>query len=55
MSEQIKALSEIAMLPIPTEYLDSVARALAVLAEQARLVMEFPLPEDTEPAALFLP
>lgn len=40
---------------IPVEYRAGVAAQLAALREQARLVEEFPLPEDLEPAAVFVP
>jgi Protein of unknown function (DUF4089) len=38
----------------PADRLD-VAVALAVLLRAARLVMEFPLPEDVHPAPVFRP
>ena len=40
---------------IPPEYRDGVAVQLAALMRQAQLVLEFPLPDDTEPAAVFTP
>jgi hypothetical protein len=40
---------------IPPEYRDGVAVQLGALLRQAQLVQEFPLPDDTEPAAVFTP
>jgi len=40
---------------VPAEFRAGVAAQLAALREQARLVEEFPLPDELEPAAVFLP
>ncbi len=40
---------------IPPAYRASVAIQFAALREQARLVEEFPLPDELEPAAVFVP
>jgi anthranilate phosphoribosyltransferase len=42
-------------LPIRPEHRDEVAAAFAVLREQARLLAQFALPEDTEAAPRFIP
>jgi hypothetical protein len=48
-------LSQLAASGIPPEYRAGVAAQLAALRAQARLVEEFPLPDDTEPAPVFTP
>lgn len=40
---------------VPPAYRAGVAIQLAALREQARLVEEFPLPDEQEPAAAFAP
>jgi hypothetical protein len=40
---------------VPLAYHAGVAAQLAALREQARLVEEFPLPDELEPAAVFVP
>ncbi len=40
---------------VPLAYHAGVAIQLAALREQARLVEEFPLPDELEPAAVFVP
>jgi hypothetical protein len=40
---------------VPPAYRAGVAIQLAALREQARLVEEFPLPDELEPAAVFAP
>jgi len=40
---------------VPPAFRAGVALQLAALREQARLVEEFPLPDDLEPAAVFVP
>jgi hypothetical protein len=51
----IGSLQHAAAAGIPTEYREAVAVQLAALLLQARLVQEFPLPDDTEPAPVFTP
>jgi hypothetical protein len=40
---------------VPVEYRAGVAVQLAALRAQARLVEEFPLPDDLDPAPVFTP
>jgi hypothetical protein len=40
---------------VPPAFRAGVALQLAALREQARLVEEFPLPDELEPAAVFVP
>jgi hypothetical protein len=40
---------------VPPAWRAGVAMQLAALLEQARLVEEFPLPDEPEPAAAFVP
>jgi len=40
---------------VPPAYHAGVAVQLAALREQARLVEAFPLPDELEPAAVFVP
>lgn len=40
---------------IPLEYREGVALQLAALMQQAQLVLEFPLPDEAEPAPVFTP
>jgi hypothetical protein len=40
---------------VPAEYRAGVAVQLAALRAQARLVEEFPLPDELEPAPVFTP
>ena len=40
---------------VPPAFQAGVAIQLAALREQARLVEEFPLPDELEPAAVFVP
>jgi hypothetical protein len=42
-------------LDVPPAWRAGVAMQLAALREQARLVEEFPLPDELEPAAEFVP
>jgi hypothetical protein len=53
--DYLSAASTLLNLPIRPEHREEVAAAYAVLLAQARLVLEFPLPEDTEPAPRFIP
>lgn len=50
--ERAAALSD---LPISAAEVPAVAGALGVLLTAARLVSEFPLPDDVEPAPVFRP
>jgi hypothetical protein len=42
-------------LDIPAEYREAVATQFTALMQQADLVLDFPLSDDIEPAALFAP
>jgi hypothetical protein len=42
-------------LPILPEHRPGVVRAMGVIAAAARLVMDFPLPDDVEAAPVFEP
>jgi hypothetical protein len=42
-------------LPIAAEHRPGVVQAMGVIAAAARLVMEFPLPDDLEAAPVFEP
>jgi hypothetical protein len=57
VSEPVPAAGALALpaLDIPPEYRDGVAVQLAALLAQARLVQDFPLPDDLEPAPVFTP
>jgi hypothetical protein len=49
------AASALLGLPVRPEHRDEALAAFRVLSAQARLVTEFPLPEDAEPAPRFVP
>lgn len=51
----VEAAAATLALPLDAEARAAVAAELAVVLAQARLVAEFPLPEDAEPAATFRP
>lgn len=51
--QTVAALGIVAGLNIPPEYAAGVAGNLARLLVQAKLVMEFELPSDVEPAPVF--
>jgi hypothetical protein len=55
MTAYLNAASAVLGLPIRAEHRREVFAAFAVLAEQARLVAEFALPEEIEAAPRFLP
>ena len=58
MTERISLadeLTELAANGVPVEYRAGVATQLAALRVQAKLVEEFALPDDTEPAKVFTP
>jgi hypothetical protein len=49
------APSVMSSMPVPVEYRAGVAVQLGALLAQARLVEEFALPDQLEPAAVFTP
>jgi Protein of unknown function (DUF4089) len=51
--QMVVALGSVAELNIAPEYAGGVAENLARLLAQAKLVMEFELPSDMEPAPVF--
>ena len=51
----IERLAEVAGVPISPAEAPAVAVALGVLLTAARLVSEFPLPDDLEAAPVFRP
>jgi hypothetical protein len=51
----VERLAALAGVPIAPEDLPAVAVALGVLLGAARLVTEFPLRDDVEPAPVFRP
>jgi hypothetical protein len=51
----VERLAALAGVPIAPADLPAVAVALGVLLGAARLVSEFPLPDDVEPAPVFRP
>lgn len=51
----VEALASVVDLNIPPQYLTGVAENLDRLLVQAKLVMEFELPPDAEPAPVFRP
>ena len=51
--QTVGALGSVVDLNIPPEYAAGVAENLARLLAQAKLVMEFELSQDTEPAPVF--
>lgn len=55
MSEGATLLASPEADAVPAQYRAGVAVQLAALREQARLVEEFALPDELEPAAVFVP
>lgn len=55
MAKYIEQVSELIDLPIDPEYLPGVAKNFAAISAIATLVVDFPLPEDIEPAPVFEP
>jgi hypothetical protein len=53
--EYLHSASALLGLPIRAEHEEEVRAAFAVLCAQARLVTEFALPDDIEPAPRFTP
>jgi hypothetical protein len=51
----VQQLAALVGLPISPADLPAVTVALGVLLEVARLVTDFPLPDDVEPAPVFRP
>ncbi|HXW71795.1 MAG TPA: DUF4089 domain-containing protein [Methylocella sp.] len=49
----VTVLGSLLELNIPAEYTAGVAENLALLLAQAKLIMEFELPSDVEPAPVF--
>ncbi len=54
-ADYLRAASTMLGLPIRPEHEAEVRAAFAVIAAQARLVTEFPLPDDIEAAPRFTP
>ena len=55
LDEPAPQLTPMEAATVPLAYQAGVAITLAALREQARLVEEFPLPDELEPAAVFVP
>ena len=53
--DDVERLAGLVGVPISPDELPSVAAALGVLLTVARLVTEFPLPDDVEAAPVFRP
>jgi len=51
----VAALAKLAGLEIAEEHRENVATQLSGLMVHARLVMDFPLPDEVEPAPVFRP
>lgn len=51
----IVAAAALVGLPLDAEYQPGVALNLQRIAEMAALIMEFPLPDEAEPAPVFTP
>jgi hypothetical protein len=49
----ITASAEVLKLPLPPEWRPAVKANLEVTLRLARMVAEFPLPDDAEPAPVF--
>lgn len=54
-SEFVEIMAEVVGLPIPAEYRESVIANVERIHTVAQLVLEFPLPEETEAAPVFEP
>ncbi len=55
LDERAPRLTPMDVAAVPLVYRTGVAIQLAALGEQARLVEEFHLPDELEPAAVFVP
>jgi hypothetical protein len=55
ITQYVDAAAELLNLPIDPEYRPGVIANLELIAEIARLVTEFPLAEEVEPAPVFHP
>jgi hypothetical protein len=55
LDERAPQLTPMEAAAVPLAYRTSVSIQLAALREQARLVEEFNLPDELEPAAVFVP
>lgn len=53
--EEVERLAAIVGLPLDPESAAAVAEHLTGLLDFARLFVEFPLPDDVEPPAIFRP
>jgi Asp-tRNA(Asn)/Glu-tRNA(Gln) amidotransferase C subunit len=53
--EEVARLAAIVGLPLDPESAAAVAEQLTGLLDFARLFVEFPLPDDVEPPAIFRP
>jgi len=50
----VDAAAELLKLPLPPEWRDSVIRNLQVNIELAATFVDFPLPDESEPAPVFV-
>ena len=50
----VDATAELLKLPLPPEWRDSVIRNLQVNIELAATFVDFPLPDEAEPAPVFV-
>lgn len=53
--QYVEQMSELLNLPIAPEYRPGVVKNLATIAAIAKLVTEFPLPDEIEAAPVFEP
>ena len=51
----IDAMAQMIEIPVRPEFRDAVRFNLEVTARFARLVLDFPLPDDAEPGPVFTP
>lgn len=55
MDDFVEVMSEIVGLPISPEYRESVVANMERIQTVAQAVLEFPLPDEIEPAPVFEP
>jgi hypothetical protein len=55
LADYVEQTAQLLDLPIAPEYRPGVVENFARIAAIATLVMEFPLPDDIEPAPIFEP
>lgn len=55
LTAYVREMSELLGLAIAPDYVPNVVKNVATLAAAAKLVMEFPLPDEVEAAPVFEP